>query len=378
MGERLRKRFHRNNHPAYERLKQTTDSGAETNLRVIANAVPSLVARISKEERYLFANEAYRSWYRLAPHEIEGKLVREVLSPEAYATFKPYMSRALNGEAASCDGRLKLPDGRELYVNANYIPDFNEQGEVRSVVALVNDVTRIYQLLQSLQEEREVRDRFVAMLTHDLRTPLASAKINAQLILRSKEDAQRVEALSRRIEDNVERADQMIQDLLDANRIKVGEGISIDLRECDLTEVIEAAIDELKLVYGERFVLKKDGPLVGLWDCHGLRRVIENLCSNAVKYGAPDAPVTINLSAAGGIVEIAVHNLGQPISERDRAALFVPFKRIASPANGEKKGWGIGLTIVRGVVSAHGGSIAVDSSAERGTTFTVLLPRAGS
>ncbi|MGZ3686776.1 MAG: sensor histidine kinase [Bdellovibrionota bacterium] len=121
--------------------------------------------------------------------------------------------------------------------------------------------------------------------------------------------------------------------------------------------------------------LRSSGTLVGKWSCKDLQRVIENLITNAVKYGYDASPITLTLMDLGGEVELSVHNFGNPIPQEDQRNLFEAFERARAADSGTKKGWGLGLTLIRGVAEAHGGSARVRSDPEAGTTFTVRLPR---
>ena len=97
--------------------------------------------------------------------------------------------------------------------------------------------------------------------------------------------------------------------------------------------------------------------------------------TNGIKYGDPAKKVSLDLSDEGRNVKISVHNFGNPIPPEEQKRLFEPFVRSKSAESGEQKGWGLGLTLVRGVVEAHGGKIRLESQADRGTTFTVDLPK---
>jgi signal transduction histidine kinase len=223
-----------------------------------------------------------------------------------------------------------------------------------------------------LEEERDLRERFVATLTHDLRTPLTAAKLNAQMVARKVHDPTALYKLAARIIENLDRADQMIRDLLDANRIRAGEGLPLELSECELTALARETLEELSLEHGDRFALDAREPIQGYWSCSGLRRILENLCNNAIKYGARDRPVTVSLTRNGpDEVSVAVHNWGRPIPPEQQQLLFQQYRRIDSA----QKGWGLGLTLVEGLARAHRGSVKVESTQEAGTTFTVTLAR---
>ena len=174
----------------------------------------------------------------------------------------------------------------------------------------------------------------------------------------------------------MDRADQMIRDLLDAGRIGAGEKLALQFGTLDLAQVARDTIEELSAIHGDRFILRADQAIEGCWSYDGLRRILENLASNAVKYGVVHRPVTITLRKEAGRVLIEVHNEGNPISSTDQGALFVPYSRTASALSGGQKGWGLGLVLVRGIAEAHGGKVIVESYWETGTTFRVALPLA--
>jgi signal transduction histidine kinase len=103
-----------------------------------------------------------------------------------------------------------------------------------------------------------------------------------------------------------------------------------------------------------------------------MRRVIENLVTNALKYGAADQPITISLDKTPDGVRLTVHNEGNPIPSERQAELFTLFRRLEPMKN---EGWGLGLVLVKGIIEAHGGKVYIESSKERGTSFVLELPQ---
>lgn len=167
----------------------------------------------------------------------------------------------------------------------------------------------------------------------------------------------------------------MIRDLLDANRIKAGEGIPISITERPLDTIVAPVASDLRELYGTRFVVRHEiGALSVRWDLTAVQRVMENAVGNAVEYGSLGTPVTLALMRDGDWVEISVQNQGSVISPDDQLTIFDQFRRSDSAEKGVQKGWGIGLTLVRGIAEAHGGTARVESGPERGTTFTIRLP----
>lgn len=228
--------------------------------------------------------------------------------------------------------------------------------------------------LEEIKLERDLRESFVATLSHDLRTPMTAAKISAQLVLRQPDLSDAAQKLVNRIGTGIDRMDQMIRDLLDANLIRAGGRLPIVPAACDLQEVVGNTLEELATMHGDRFQLRCEGPALGMWDAQALRRVVENLASNAIKYGSAYGRVLVTIEDRGEEVSLSVHNEGNPLSPEDQTNLFEPYIRAASARASGQKGWGLGLTLVRGVAQAHGGSVRVSSSPAAGTTFTVTFP----
>ncbi len=127
-------------------------------------------------------------------------------------------------------------------------------------------------------------------------------------------------------------------------------------------------------IHGDRFRLSSSEQINGYLDSTAIRRIVENLLGNAVKYGTPETLITTSLTQKKETIEISVHNLGNPIPIEDQKHLFQQFQRTESAQKGSQTGWGIGLTLIQGLADAHGGRVVVRSEESEGTTFTVTLP----
>jgi signal transduction histidine kinase len=219
-----------------------------------------------------------------------------------------------------------------------------------------------------------VREQFIATLTHDLRNPLTASKTSAELILRQPDKADICQTLAARIIDSLKRVDNMIRDLLDTYQIRSGQRLPLKLEPCDLRATIRNVLDELCTIYGDRFIFDVHDEVNGIWSVEGVRRIVENLSNNAIKYGDSHSPVTVSLKQLDQEVQITVHNFGNSLGQKDLAKLFEPFHRTSSAQSGNRRGWGLGLTLVRGMTEALGGNVSVESSLAQGTTFTVNLP----
>jgi signal transduction histidine kinase len=228
-------------------------------------------------------------------------------------------------------------------------------------------------LIQELNIQKELREEFVSTLAHDLRTPLSAAKSYAELLIQFPERFSSSE-LAKRIIDTINRMDSMIRDLLDANRIQAGQLPPLHLEVCDLNALVRHTCEVLSTLFGNRFIIQTTEKICGFWNKDGIQRSLENLCNNAVKYGFPHTPITISLSRKEDWIYLSVHNQGQPIDTEEMPHLFRTYHRSSSALQGGKRGWGIGLTLVRGMAEHMGGRITVQSSVNEGTTFTMIIP----
>ncbi len=309
--------------------------------------------------------------------ELEGQPFMDLLT-SVYETGETFVGREVLARHRSHESS-QIEDH---YYDFTYVRIDSPGGEHYGVYDHAIDVTErvlarraLEESNRKLQRERDLRDRFVAALSHDLRTPLATAKMGAQVLSRRTDDQKLIIKTTGRIMENLDRAEQMIRDLLDAFRISAGERVPLKIQAFELTELISKTLEELSTIHGNRFSLDAEGPIHGYWSPDALRRIIENLCANAIKYGDKLHKITVTLLTSADKVTITVHNYGNPIPPEDQARLFNVFSRSEGAIKGGQRGWGLGLALVKGFAEAHGGSVRVESSSESGTTFTVTLPR---
>ncbi|QAT85727.1 adaptive-response sensory-kinase [Corallococcus coralloides] len=234
--------------------------------------------------------------------------------------------------------------------------------------------TNLQEKVEALKTERGLREQFVNVLAHDLRGPLSSAKMGARALIQAPEKLEARRDLALRIDRNIERADQMVRDLLDANRIQAGQRLPLRLDTCDLGRIAHDVVEDLMMLHGERFVLEAEDHVRGIWSAEELRRALWNLGTNAIKYGAAGLPVTFTVTSTGAGCRVAVHNHGRTIPREEQRDIFQPFMRTGSAQRGVSKGWGLGLTLVWGCAQAHGGRVDVTSEPGAGTTFSLTLP----
>jgi signal transduction histidine kinase len=217
------------------------------------------------------------------------------------------------------------------------------------------------------------RDQFFATVAHDLRNPLNAALGTAALLV-SRSPSSEIMSWGQRIVENIGRVDRMVQDLLNAMRVQAGARLQLDIEACDLVELVRLTLERFATEHGGRLVFIAPEPVRGFMAPEALQRAVENLTDNALKYGAPERPITVTVQKTHGRAIVRVHNDGPPIPADEQETLFRAFQRLTDAASSGKMGWGLGLAQVRAVAEAHGGSIGVDSVPDRGTTFTIDIP----
>jgi signal transduction histidine kinase len=219
------------------------------------------------------------------------------------------------------------------------------------------------------KRDEEARERFIAILGHDLKGPLSAILLGAFYLLRSEALPGSLRAAVRGMMTSAERMVRLIEDVLDLARGRLGSGLPIERRPCDIGALCRELVAELATAYPERdLTLSIAGDLAGRWDRDRLAQLVSNLLGNALTHGQDPIRVTVLGASEGVVLEVA--NRGAPIPEALLPELFEPFRRGA-----EGRGLGLGLFIVQEIARSHGGVIEVRSSAEAGTAFTVRLPR---
>jgi len=228
--------------------------------------------------------------------------------------------------------------------------------------------------LQEREQTLRLNEMFMAVLGHDLRSPLSAVRLGAEMLQRwSREDT--VREVSGRILSSTAHMMGMIEDLLDVVRSRAGRGLPVEPRPGDLGAIAQAALQEQRLVFeGREVEFRHDGDLAGHWDAGRVHQLLANLLGNALRHGDPSAPVSLSLDGRPPHhVGLVVAN-GGVIPDDVRPALFDPFH---GEARSRKRngGLGLGLYICREIVAAHGGDIEVQSDAVSGTEIRVRLPR---
>lgn len=227
----------------------------------------------------------------------------------------------------------------------------------------------------------QARDMYLAILSHDLRNPLNSIAMSAELLRHADKTELAAEALgcASQTSTNAQVMARMIADLLDYTRTRLGAGMPVSPISMDLSNLCRELYNEFRTGHPDRLIrFHSDSEQIGDWDADRLRQAISNLLGNAVQHGAENAPIDLKLTGEKSEVVIVVHNGGPPIPPGELTRIFEPLVRGSSsdhPRRNRPGSIGLGLYIAREVARSHDGRIDVTSSLESGTAFTMHLPR---
>lgn len=214
-----------------------------------------------------------------------------------------------------------------------------------------------------------IRERLAATLSHDMRNPLSLIMAGAQLIAITP-DLSTAYRAAEKIQNGAARLEHMLSQLVDALTFDRGIKLPLSLSEFDVQNVINTVVQEFDMMVVGRIETRGQS-VVGFWCKNSLLRALENLVTNAFKYGDGER-VVIMAQSNRGRLSLSVHNTGNPIPPEQRETIFEYLRREDNGSRAD--GWGIGLPFVRSVAEGHGGSVVVDSAAATGTTFTIDIP----
>lgn len=254
-------------------------------------------------------------------------------------------------------------------------PDVDELTRFNEAIdqALAESVVRY---TQDLEHSKEM---FLAILGHDLRTPIGAVMMSSKFMIDMGELEEPHLTLTSRIASSATRMNLMVGELLDFTRSRLGGGIPITRAPMNMGKLSHDVVNELSAAYPTRAInVDARGSLSGNWDCARITQVLTNLIANAIEHGSPTAPVLVTVKGDDDEVTIAVRNEGPQIPLAQLNGIFNPMKqrqaKTTSRATGHAGNLGLGLYIAERIVNAHKGRLEVESLAQ-GTTFTVRLPR---
>jgi PAS domain S-box-containing protein len=358
--------------------KRVGDSAEQerTRLRTLVETAPTGIFVVDAQGEVLIANEEMQRILGLV-HEPRLRLdsyetAATYLHPDGtiYEVQDLPLQRALyRGETVRAEEVIfDLGEGRKTTTVVDAAPSLLPDGRIAGAVAIVQDIS-------PLEEVEKLRNEFLGMVTHELKTPLAAIKGAVSMALGSFDRLSEEETkdLLRVADQQSERLRELIDNILDMSQIRSG-ALDVKPRPIDLSETIGKVISTVGRSDAHEIHLEvKDGMPPVFAERHRLEQVLGNLIDNAVKYSPTNEPITIWARRDDQHLIVTVQDRGRGISSEDLPLIFRKFTRMA-PKRGIP-GSGLGLAVCKGIVEAHGGRIWAESDGEgRGAAFSFSLP----
>lgn len=331
---------------------------------------PDLLCLVDKDGRFKKVNPAWCRTLDYAEEVFADAPFLSFVHPDDVARTEAAFVGILNGlPVLNFENRYAHADGSYRWLSWNSAPE----GDVFFCSA--RDITEAKEKAASLrtrEEEAEFRDQFIAVLSHDLRNPVAAVEAAIRILRREPQSDHSLEVINL-AETSLSRMSSLIFDVMDFARARLGQGLGIERdADCSLRQIIIQTIQELRIAHPSAIIEEHydfDAPV----SCDGKRiaQLVSNLVSNALVHGDDTSPVRVAAAIEGAEFVLSVSNKGDPIPEAARVRLFSPFTRLGKEDDGG--GLGLGLYIANQIAKGHDGALSV-SSEGRTTVFRLAFP----
>jgi PAS domain S-box-containing protein len=348
-------------HVATSLLFHTAEGGRRRMAAVLASTSEPVIV-IDQTNRIIFANSALEESFGLNGHTLANRLVQDVIADSD-------LQQLLLGDLSKTDGiELEAEDGESYHVSLS--PVRSQAGKVLGRVAVLHNITRFKAL-------DELKSEFIAMLSHDLRNPLAFMHTYASLLGELGSLNAKQEECVANIIGGIERMHRTIGELLDLNRLESAEE-TLQFAPIDLVDLLRTVAAEhathARTTGNSLTVAVETDPLVVTADHWSLHWALNNLVSNALKYAAGSGEVVLSVRQSADHALLCVRDHGPGISKAEQVRIFEKFYRASRPESLRIEGSGLGLAVVKSVAQRHGGRAWVESEPGHGSTFCVALP----
>jgi PAS domain S-box-containing protein len=351
---------------------------SETRYRILCESISSVIWRTDAQGVALACGTSWNKYtgYEGNPH----KHWYEAVHPEDQErTSEWWKSTLASGQTSQFTFRLLGQDGKYRYLETRAVPLKDSAGNVKEWIGSCEDVTDASLYEEGLRLADQRKDQFLAILSHELRNPLAATRTAAQLLAMPSLDNTRVTQFAEVIQRQVGHMSRLVEDLIDVSRVSQGL-VLLDKYPVDLRTVIKNAVEQVgPMIAAKGHILNVDIPPQACEVCGDRTRlvqVVSNLLSNAVRYTPEQGNIRVSLGTDGNYFSLKVVDNGIGIEPEIIPELFDFYTQAERSTDRKNGGLGLGLALVKSLVELHGGGVTATSHGnDLGSTFTVRLPR---
>ncbi len=356
--------------------------GSKERYREVVEGTDDLIIQVDESGRLVYVNHSSHRYFGLSPSECSGLSAFDFVHTDDRERSREWFQHCVENRTR-CDNienRQVSRTGKitSMLWTVNFSYQFD--GSFAGCRAIARDISERKKVEQALHENLRLKSEFISTAAHELRTPLTAVMGYSELLMKESElgafsPQQKAEFIAT-IHEKAEILTHTVDDLLDLSRIDSGQRVPLEIRPCNLIEVITKAVAEFKLrLPGRSFQLHlSQDCLQHCWADPGrMRQVIENLLDNAVKYSPPQGDIAVACAHHPDHCRISVTDQGIGMSQEQVTKIFDKFYR-ADASDTAVGGLGLGLSIVRHIIEGHGGRVEVRSEVGKGSEVTVLLP----
>jgi len=354
----------------------------EARFRALMNSAPVLIW-VSGLEGMEYVNQAYLEFLGVESHDVLGNAWTYYLHPDDREGYATTYAQAVTGLLPfEYQFRFRRSDGDYRWMMAVALPQFGPAGKFAGYTGAFFDITALKQAEASLRTADQRKDEFIAMLAHELRNPLAPITNIVQMMRANDLDEKTLDWAHEVLDRQLRNVGRMVNDLLDVSRVSYGK-IQLHRQPVELGELVSRSVDALRATIDaaekEIAVELPTTPVVLFADPVRLEQVIGNLVNNAVKFTPHAGHIWVSAALTNGDkdVQVSVRDDGDGIAADVLPLVFDLFMQGNTSFDRTQGGLGIGLSLVRGLVELHGGSIEAKSDGPgTGSEFIVRLPLA--
>jgi len=357
-----------------EREKSLRDIATEkSKIKTIINCMGDGVLVCDRDSCIVLSNPAASRMLKAPETCLLGNYFTQCNLPQELSQTIEESLQTKDMGYTSVSQELSVGEPGEIFLRAHTAPVRNDIGEIMGSVTVLQDISH-------LKELDKMKSEFIAMVTHELRAPIAAVEQQLTVILNKMagEVTEKQEQLLSRAKERTRGLLDLIRDLLDLSKIEAGKMVQYK-EPLLLQEVIQRVVDLMRIeAENKKINLQFSAPpkisLIHA-DRNSMEGIFTNLISNAIKYTPEGGKVWVHLGEEGGFVKANISDTGIGIRKEDLLRIFDKFYRVKTKETRQIVGTGLGLSIVKSIVDAHLGSITVESEEGGGTTFTVSFPK---